>query len=113
MPQFGDPVNLSPRQFELAVKGIVDAAAEGLVEYDSKHLERLAASDGEYEIDVAARFKALGANFLVLIECKHHKRKKDRAEGCPSPAFAPSIVGRAKGHDLLDGRLSDGCNSIC
>jgi restriction system protein len=80
VPQFGNPVNLSPRQFELAVKGIVDAAAEGLVEYESKHLERLAVSDGEYEIDVAARFKALGTNFLVLIECKHHKRKIERKD---------------------------------
>jgi restriction system protein len=78
MSRFGNPIDLSPRKFELAVKGIVDAAAEGLVEYESKHLERLAASDGEYEIDVTARFKALGANFLVLIECKHHKRKIER-----------------------------------
>lgn len=80
MPRFGNPVILSPRQFELAVKGIVDAAADGLFDYESKHLERLAASDGEYEIDVAARFKALGANFLVLIECKHHKRKTERKD---------------------------------
>lgn len=80
MLRFGNPVSLSPRQFEMAVKGIVDAAAEGLVEYESKHLERLAASDGEYEIDVAARFRALGANFLVLIECKHHERKIERKD---------------------------------
>lgn len=78
MPRFDNPIDLSPRQFELAVKGIVDAAADGLVEYESKHLERLSASDGEYEIDVTARFQALGANFLVLIECKHHKRRIER-----------------------------------
>jgi len=80
MSRFDSSVNLSPRQFELAVKGIVDAAAEGLVDYESKHLERLAASDGDYEIDVTARFKALGADFLVLIECKHHKRKIERKD---------------------------------
>jgi restriction system protein len=80
MSQFEGPIELTPRQFELAVKGIVDAAAVGLVEYESKHLERLTASDGEYEIDVTARFQALGAKFLVLIECKHHKRKIERQD---------------------------------
>lgn len=80
MPRFDNPIALSPRQFELAVKGIVDAAADRLVEYESKHLERLAASDGDYEIDVTARFQALGVNFLVLIECKHHKRKIERQD---------------------------------
>jgi restriction system protein len=29
--------------------------------------------DGEYEVDVTARFSALGMNFLVLVECKHYK----------------------------------------
>jgi len=80
MSQFADPIELTPRQFELAVKGIVDAAANGLVEYESAHLEQLTASDGEYEIDVTARFQALGADFLVLIECKHHKRKIERQD---------------------------------
>lgn len=80
MPQFDDPIELTPRQFELAVKGIIDAAADGLVEFESKHLDRLTASDGEYEIDVTARFQALGVNFLVLVECKHHKRRTERQD---------------------------------
>lgn len=80
MPQFDKPIELTPKEFELAVKGIIDAAADGLVEYESKHLERMSAPDGDYEIDVTARFQALGANFLVLIECKHHKRKIERQD---------------------------------
>ena len=36
--------------------------------------EKLKGSDGEYEIDVVARFKIFeGVGITVLIECKHHK----------------------------------------
>jgi hypothetical protein len=31
-----------------------------------------------YEIDVSVRFEALGADFLVLVECKHQKRPVER-----------------------------------
>jgi len=34
--------------------------------------------DGSYVIDVTARFSAMGASFLVLIECKHERRKVER-----------------------------------
>ncbi|MBD9478868.1 restriction endonuclease [Pseudoxanthomonas sp. PXM02] len=80
MRKFEAPIELTPRQFELAVKGILDAACGGLESYESKHLEKFSASDGDYEIDVTARFNALGANFLVLVECKHHKRKIERQD---------------------------------
>jgi len=80
MPPFAKPISLNPEDFELAVKGILDSAAGSLVKYESKHLEALPASDGEYIIDVTARFEALGADFLVLVECKHHKRKVERQD---------------------------------
>lgn len=70
----------TPEQFELAVKGILDAAAGTLVNYESVHLERLKAPDGEYVLDVVARFEALGAEFVVLVECKHQGRKVERHE---------------------------------
>lgn len=70
----------TPEEFELAVKGILDAAAGTLVNYESSHLERLKASDGEYVLDVVARFEALGAEFVVLVECKHQGRKVERHE---------------------------------
>ena len=80
MSKFKEPINLTPRQFELAVKDILDAASGGLTSYESKHLEKFVASDGEYEIDVTTRFNALGVEFLVLVECKHHKRKVERQD---------------------------------
>jgi restriction system protein len=75
-----DPIEISPADFELAVKGILDAASESLVSYESKHLDALSAPDGDYTIDVTAKFNALGANFSVLVECKHHKRKVERQD---------------------------------
>ncbi|MBK6323700.1 restriction endonuclease [Candidatus Aalborgicola defluviihabitans] len=75
-----DPIEISPAEFELAVKGILDAASESLVSYQSKHLDALSAADGDYIIDVTATFKALGAEFCVLVECKHHKRKVERQD---------------------------------
>lgn len=75
-----DPLEISPTEFELAVKGILDAAATSLISYQSQHLDALPASDGDYVIDVTARFSALGADFCVLVECKHHKRKVERQD---------------------------------
>jgi restriction system protein len=76
----GSPASLTPRDFELLVKGILDAAAEGLVNYRSEHRASLAGADGEYAIDVVATFSALGAQFVVLVECKHHARAVERQD---------------------------------
>ncbi|AXA90826.1 restriction endonuclease [Massilia sp. YMA4] len=75
-----DDITLTPQQYELAVKGILDGAALGLEQYSSKHLEAIQAPDGSYIFDVTARFSALGADFLVLIECKHERRKVERQD---------------------------------
>lgn len=71
---------LTPRQFEIQVRRILDAASDGLNNYESQHLETVQGSDGAYIFDVTARFSALGAAFLVLIECKHQGRDVERSE---------------------------------
>ncbi len=76
----GRPISLNPREYELAVKEILDAAGEELRSFQSKHLETVVGPDGEYAIDVVARFSALGADFVVLVECKHEKRKVERQD---------------------------------
>ncbi len=78
MPRIETPLNLSPRQYELAVKDILDGAGVDLSEFSSRHLEDVPGVDGSYAIDVTVRFSALGAEFLVLVECKHEKRKVER-----------------------------------
>jgi restriction system protein len=59
-------------QFEAEVEGILRRIGIGLADFKVQRLEKIHATDGIYEIDVTARFKALG-DMLVLIECKHHK----------------------------------------
>lgn len=75
-----EPLSLTPRDFELFVQGVIDAAADGLVDYHSEHQALLEGADGEYVIDVVARFSALGARFVVLVECKHLARSVERKD---------------------------------
>ena len=80
MRNLEQPLSITPRDYELLVKGILDAAGTKLVDYRSEHLASLNGADGEYVIDVVARFSALGAEFLVLVECKHLTRKVERRD---------------------------------
>jgi restriction system protein len=64
---------LTPEQFEIEVKNIIETSGLGLSQFSVQRLEKMDGTDGTYEIDVSARFRALGADFLVLIECKHHR----------------------------------------
>lgn len=71
-------IKLTPKQYELEVKRILDATRHPLTDYASKHLDSIEGTDGDYIFDVTVRFAALGANFLVLVECKHEGRKVER-----------------------------------
>jgi restriction system protein len=75
--RFG-PVSLTPVDFERLVASLLSRQGVGLRDFLVTHLEPLTGSDGEYKIDVTARFEALGADFLVLIECKHQRRSVER-----------------------------------
>ena len=69
----GDPIRISPEDFEQTVKSWLVASAGALESFEASHRDVLDGSDGEYEIDVAVRYKAFGgANFLMLVECKKH-----------------------------------------
>lgn len=74
--------DLTPEQFEEAVHNIINRIGGTLTDFTVQRRERIAVADGTYEIDVSARFEALGASFLVLIECKHHKApvKRDHVQ---------------------------------
>jgi restriction system protein len=67
------PILISPKDFELRVKRYIELSAEGRLEdFRAVHRDILRSPDGEYEIDITARFRALAVAFLVLIECKYH-----------------------------------------
>jgi len=80
MPKIEENITLTPRQYELVVKSILDGSGLSLEQYSSAHLEKVAGVDGQYIIDVTVRFSALGADFLVLVECKHEKRRVERQD---------------------------------
>jgi restriction system protein len=70
---FGEPANLTPQQFEAEVESFLRRSGVSLSDFRVQRLKKISAADGVYEIDVTARFEALGADFLVLVECKHHR----------------------------------------
>ena len=73
MKRFPRVSEISPRDFESQVKEWLESVSESVESFSATHLEKLSGVDGEYEIDVVARFRALGgASFLVLVECKKH-----------------------------------------
>ena len=78
MSFLNESIKLTPTQYELAVKAILDVSGLALQEYKSNHLEAVEGVDGSYVIDITARFSALGASFIVLVECKHERRKVER-----------------------------------
>ena len=70
-------INKKPKitsvQFELQVKRFLESTAGKLKDFQTVHRESMDGQDGTYEIDITARFKIFGADFLVLVECKNHK----------------------------------------
>ncbi len=77
LDRFG-PLSLTPVEFERLVASVLQKQGVGLNDLDVRHLDPIQGDDGEYKIDVTARFEAFGANFLVLIECKHQSRPIER-----------------------------------
>jgi restriction system protein len=67
-------------QFELQVKRFLESTAGKLKDFQTVHRESMDGQDGTYEIDITARFKIFGADFLVLVECKNHKNHIKREQ---------------------------------
>lgn len=67
-----DPLAMTPVEFEIFVRRYLEGQGGNLKDFRTQHLENMKGTDGDYIIDVTARFEALGADFLVLIECKRY-----------------------------------------
>ncbi|HEX5178552.1 MAG TPA: restriction endonuclease [Gemmatimonadaceae bacterium] len=67
-----DPLTLSPDDFEAYVETWFRSAATGISNCEVSRREVLMGTDGNYDIDVVARFEAAELAFTVLIECKRH-----------------------------------------
>ena len=69
----GGWISLSPQEFEAEVASFLKSKHADQRGLRIDRLEKISVQDGTYEIDITARFEALGVDFLVLVECKHHK----------------------------------------
>jgi restriction system protein len=69
----GEWISLSPQEFEAEVASLIKGKYADQRGLRVDRLEKISVQDGTYEIDITARFEALGVDFLVLVECKHHK----------------------------------------
>lgn len=79
MAKFGRTSDITPEEYELQVKMWLESVGHELDSFSADHREILSGADGEYEIDIVVRFKALGGvQFKTLVECKKHKNSIKR-----------------------------------
>lgn len=70
--------DLTPAQYEQAVQDLVKATGHEVTDWQVKHLDPIDGVDGSFVIDVTARFRLLGFDFLMLFECKRHASRVKR-----------------------------------
>ena len=70
--------SISPTEFEELCLEILKgyAEAEHLSDFSIQHNVSIPADDGTYQIDVYARFIAMGVEFKVIAECKRYSSKE-------------------------------------
>lgn len=122
------PIQLTPERFELEVKAILEATGVDMASFQAAHREQLEGIDGVYEIDVTVRFRALGAEFLILVECKHQQNpvKRDvvqilhdriRSTGAhkgmlfATTTFQSGAIAYATKHGIALVRMAEGASS--
>lgn len=64
--------DLTPEEYERTVASLVQAAGHEVADLRVEHLDPVEGVDGTYIIDVTVRFRLMGADFLMLFECKRH-----------------------------------------
>jgi len=69
---------ITSTEFEILVRDYLRDLGHELKSFNAIHNSVINTVDGNYQIDIFAEFKFLGADFRVLIECKKHKYSKKR-----------------------------------
>ncbi|MGI5239762.1 restriction endonuclease [Dactylosporangium sp. CA-139066] len=72
--------DITPKAYEEAVAAIARSMDLELAGWDVRHLDPLEGLDGTYIMDVTARFRLAGLDFLILFECKRHKDPVKRSD---------------------------------
>lgn len=68
-----EAITITPEEFELTVFAYLQEIGSQLDNFCIEHNVKEISNDGTYQIDIRAKFEALGTNIKVLVECKHHK----------------------------------------
>ena len=71
-------MKISPSEYEDFVKNWLDGELGTLESYESDIRIKEQSHDGEFEIDIKAKFNIAGFDFLILVECKRHKNRIKR-----------------------------------
>lgn len=71
-------MKISPSEYEDFVKAWLDEELGTLESYESDVRSKEQSHDGEFEIDIKAKFNISGLCFLILVECKRHKNRIKR-----------------------------------
>ena len=69
---------MNPIEFELLVKDYLETIGKGLEQFKITHNKKIQGSDGTYQIDILASFKALDGDIKVLVECKQYTQAISR-----------------------------------
>jgi restriction system protein len=73
------PAHVSPEEYEKQVVAWLNAAGQGLNQFQVRHLQHLRGDGGDYEFDAIAEFTVLnGARIIILVECKRYSRPVER-----------------------------------
>ena len=98
-------------QFELQVKRFLESTAGKLKDFQTVHRESMDGQDGIYEIDITARFRIFGADFLVLVECKNHKNhiKREHVQMLHAKQVSLSAKSNAVCHKSVSGQRCRVC----
>ena len=71
---------VTPKAYEEAVAALARSMDLELAGWEVKHLDALDGLDGTYVMDVTARFRLAGMDFLILFECKRHRDPVKRSD---------------------------------
>jgi len=80
LPWENHRANIDGSDLERLVVDLLTEAGQSLPDFRVEHQELVATPDGQYRIDVTARFKQLGVEFFILVECKDHARPVERED---------------------------------
>lgn len=121
-PHSADVAELSPEEFERLVLEQFERSQD-VSKLELTHREIHKAADGTYEIDLTLRFTGFGgAEFLVVVECKHHRNpikrdllmilnqkkqslKAHKAILCASVGFQSGAIEFAEKHGIATVRV--------